>query len=170
MQLKMTESDMYLSGMSIPDVSSKTNTPMSTLRFRFKKLGILRSRSESIALAAKQGKLGGGNRGKKITFTDEWRENISKSKTGVGVGYSVKPNGYIEITMGKNKGRLQHVVLMEESIGRKLFSNECVHHIDHNKQNNLIENLQLMTRAEHSRLHAIENNTNRNRDEKGRYK
>lgn len=161
---------MYLSGMSIPDVSSKTNIPMSTLRFRFKKLGILRGRSDSIALAAKQGKLGGGNRGKKITFTDEWRDNISKSKTGVGVGYSVKPSGYIEITMGENKGRLQHVVLMEAVIGRKLFSNECVHHIDHNKQNNSIENLQLMTRAEHSRLHALENNTNRSRDEKGRYK
>ena len=49
---------------------------------------------------------------------------------------SLKPSGYIEITMGENKGRGQHIVLMEESIGRKLFIDECVHHIDNDKSNN----------------------------------
>lgn len=165
----MTEYEMYKEGMSIPDVSKKTGIPLSTLRFRFKRAGILRSRSEAVNLAAKQGKLGSGLRGKSRVFTEEWKNNISKSKKGKGKGYSKKPNGYIEITMGENKGRLQHVIIMEEKIGRRLFSNECVHHKNHIRDDNRIENLQLMTRSEHSRHHAKENNSKRTRSNKGQY-
>jgi len=55
----------------------------------------------------------------------------------------------------------EHLLIMEEHIGRPLAyygvqhkSNEICHHIDRNKQNNKIENLQLMTLGEHSALHA----------------
>lgn len=166
----MNEFEMYESGMSIPQVSKELDIPMSTLRFRFKRAGILRSRADAVRLAGDKGLLGSGNRGKKRNFTKEWKENISKSKIGVGVGISKKPNGYIEITMGKNKGRMQHVVIVEQIIGRRLYSNECVHHIDHDKSNNDESNLKLMTRSEHARLHALENESNRNRDNLGRYK
>ena len=166
----MNEFELYASGMSLPEVSNETGISMSTLRYRIKKAGLLRSRADAVRLAGTKGKLGSGNRGKKINMTKEWRDNISKSKTGVGKGESKKPNGYIEITMGENKGRMQHVVLMEKKIGRRLYSNECVHHKDHDKSNNEMSNLQLMTRAEHSRLHALENGIKRNRDNLWRYK
>lgn len=59
-------------------------------------------------------------------------------------------NGYV----------FEHILVMEEKIGRKLKfisklhkDNEVVHHIDFNKKNNDITNLQLMTRGEHSTLH-----------------
>lgn len=165
----MNEIDLYKSGLSLNQVSKKTSIPVSTLRFRFKKIGILRSRTESIKLAGKQGRLGSGMRGKKRQFTEQHKNRISKSKTGVGKGVSIKPNGYIEITMGENKGRLQHVVVMENIIGRRLHSNECVHHRNHIKTDNRPENLELMTRAEHSRLHALENK-NLARDSLGRFK
>ena len=42
----MNEFDMYLAGDSIPAIHEKTNIPLSTLRFRFKKAGILRSRAD----------------------------------------------------------------------------------------------------------------------------
>ena len=71
--------------------------------------------------------------------------------------------------MGEFKGRLQHVVIIEQKIGRKLYSDECVHHIDHNKSNNDISNLVLMKRSEHSRLHARENSDSRTRDLLGGY-
>jgi hypothetical protein len=164
----MNEYEMYLSGMSIPDVSKKTGIPLSTLRFRFKREGILRSRADGVRFASKDGKLS-HMKGKKRFFSEKWKANISKGKTGKGVGRSIKTNGYVEITMGENKGRLEHVIVMEKSIGRRLYSFECVHHKDKCKTNNSIDNLELMTKSEHARLHALENNNNRNRDEKGRY-
>lgn len=42
---------------------------------------------------------------------------------------------------------------MEKYLGRKLRKNEIVHHINKNKRDNRIENLQLMTLAEHTSLH-----------------
>ena len=166
----MTEYEMYKSGMSIPEVSKETGVPLSTLRFRFKREGILRSRADGVRNAGIRGNLGSGGRGKKREFTDEWKANISKAKKGVGSGLSLKPNGYLEVTMGENKGRCQHVVIIEEALGRRLFANECVHHKDHDRANNKISNLELMTRSEHARLHALENTQNRDRDSIGRYK
>ena len=165
----MNEYDKYESGMSIPEISEEMGMARSTLYFRLKNAGILRSRVEGIREAAKKGKMS-HMKGKKRVFTQEWKDNMSKARTGTGKGYSLKPNGYIEITTGENKGRGQHVVFMEESIGRKLLSSECVHHKDHNKSNNILDNLELMTRSEHMRLHGKENIINRERDSLGRLK
>lgn len=165
---------MYVDeGMSICDIHATTGIPKSTIRFRLKALGVLRSRTESIRLAAQSGKLGNGQRGKKREFTPEWCAKISESKRKAAdltaIGTSIKPNGYVEYTRGPNKGRGVHVVAMEQYIGRRLFSNECVHHKDEDKANNDIENLQLMTRAEHARHHALENLKNRERNEYGQF-
>ena len=43
---------------------------------------------------------------------------------------------------------------MENHLGRLLRSNEVVHHIDGNKKNNDINNLQLLTNKEHATLHG----------------
>ena len=42
---------------------------------------------------------------------------------------------------------------MEKILGRKLGHNEVVHHINGDKTDNRIENLQVLTRAEHSSIH-----------------
>lgn len=49
--------------------------------------------------------------------------------------------------------RDQHRYLMEQYLGRTLTSSEVVHHRNENKRDNRLENLQVMTRAEHARLH-----------------
>lgn len=46
-----------------------------------------------------------------------------------------------------------HRLIAEQKIGRKLKPNEVVHHIDGDKLNNDPDNLCVMTRGEHARLH-----------------
>lgn len=79
-------------------------------------------------------------------------------------GRHVNKNGYVEIWMpdhhscikktkqrrAKKKGYvhpcmyvLEHRLKMEEKLGRPLLSSEVVHHVDGNKQNNHIDNLEL---------------------------
>lgn len=58
----------------------------------------------------------------------------------------------------------EHVVIMERAIGRYLEPNEVVHHINGNKTDNRIENLKLMTRSEHSRMHILERQAKRRND------
>lgn len=62
---------------------------------------------------------------------------------------------YIEGYNKRGNAKL-HRYIMEQYLGRKLTNNEVVHHIDGNKQNNNINNLKVMTRGEHSRLHRLE--------------
>lgn len=52
-----------------------------------------------------------------------------------------------------------HRVLMENKLGRILDKNEVVHHKDEDKNNNDINNLEVVSRSKHSCMHApiIEN-------------
>lgn len=60
-------------------------------------------------------------------------------------------NGYV-----KFYGRHEHRVVAEKKIGRLLASDEIVHHVDGDKQNNSPENLEVMSQNEHARLHMLE--------------
>lgn len=51
---------------------------------------------------------------------------------------------------------LEHRLVMERYIGRYLKPSEVVHHKDGDKLNNMIDNLELMSRADHARLHRLE--------------
>lgn len=50
----------------------------------------------------------------------------------------------------------QHRLVMEKHLGRYLTGQEVVHHIDRDVRNNNIENLRLMSKSDHTRLHALE--------------
>lgn len=54
----------------------------------------------------------------------------------------------------KNGYVLLHRVIMENHLGRLLNSNEVVHHIDGNKKNNDISNLEVMDYREHVKRHV----------------
>lgn len=151
----------YEAGESIPQVADDMGMSRSVLRYHLHKRGMLRSRADGVRLAAKGGRLGSGLRGKTRTFTDEHRSNISKGRMrwadgGNAIGVCLKSDGYVVFTRGPNKWRSVHVVQMERRLGRALKDDECVHHIDGDKTNNQDNNLALVTRSGHTRLHRRE--------------
>ena len=160
--------------MSTKEISDATGIPISTVRRKLISLGVLRGKKEAINLAISQGKGAKKLTGRKREISAEWREKINISKRASAdkssKGFTVHPSGYLRLTRrGENSGRSVHVVVMEEVIGRKLFADECVHHVDHNKQNNDPSNLVLMTKREHASLHAKENHAKRKRSKIGQF-
>lgn len=63
-----------------------------------------------------------------------------------------KAKGYI-IRLVDGRYVPEHRVVMERYLGRKLTKHEHIHHVNGNRIDNRIENLQLMTVSEHSKLH-----------------
>lgn len=61
----------------------------------------------------------------------------------------------VSIYLGKRKTKLRSRVVMEKFIGRELGSNEVVHHINGDSLDDRIENLQLMSRSEHTSFHLL---------------
>lgn len=171
----INEFDLYMSGCSIPEVSEQTGIPLSTLRFRFKKAGILRDRAEAIKNAVERGRIV-GKKGVKRHFTETWKANISKAKQIIGRNNAVgidTSKGYPRFTNGEHKGKFVHQVVMELWLGRELVDGECVHHIDGDKSNNCLDNLALMTTSGHAKLHRLQDELSgnqRERNSKGEFK
>lgn len=78
-------------------------------------------------------------------------------------GRIITPSGYIKIWQPHHPSAtdklfyiLEHRLVMEKKIGRFLTKDEVVHHIDGNKQNNDISNLQLFSsHSEHMKDHGF---------------
>lgn len=51
----------------------------------------------------------------------------------------------------------EHILKVENSLGRELTPDEVVHHIDENRSNNNLNNLLVLTRSEHTLLHRHPN-------------
>jgi hypothetical protein len=152
----------YLSGMSVAQLCEGTDIPRHTLRRRFVDMGIMRGKREGTRMAFETGRMANRRTRKGVPQSDAARarqsETMRRKADRTARGWRITSHGYVEYTRADdpNKGRMAHVVAMEAHIGRRLNRNECVHHIDGNKRNNDLSNLQLMTYAEHAALHRRE--------------
>jgi uncharacterized C2H2 Zn-finger protein len=89
----------------------------------------------------------------KVTRGPEFNRRIGREyadKIGDAQRHRGDGKGYV-----KRRGRHEHRIVAEESLGRALLSTEVVHHIDGNKQNNDPTNLAVMTQGEHMREHGL---------------
>jgi hypothetical protein len=77
------------------------------------------------------------------------------NKNNGGIYYD---RGYKRLMIPGRKGIREHRLIMENKIGRKLHRWEFVHHINGIRNDNRIENLQIMTPSEHTKLHHSRGN------------
>ena len=102
-------------------------------------------------------------------LSDEAKQKIGKANRGklknpskYGGHRKQRTDGYIAVYCAdhpfanKEGYVMEHILVMEEHIGRYITRNEVVHHKNHIRNDNRLENLQLMTFKEHAGLHMKE--------------
>ena len=153
--------DLYRQGNSLAKVVELTGVSYPTVRRDLIAAGVqILSRKEGVARHPE-----GWNSNRiglrRPEFSEQWRENMRKASAArweaEGVkGITIDCQGYPRYSAGQYSGQQVHVVIMEARLGRKLLSDEVVHHIDRDKTNYNDNNLALVTNAGHGRLHRFE--------------
>lgn len=150
---------MYCDGMMPKDIQKKTGVPFQTIYRWAVKRGVNRSKSQSYEMM----------RDKHM----EWIQRSIATRKRIARGRSLDKSGYEICTISEKVGdgtNRVHRMMMEEYLGRRLRSDEVVHHINGDKSDNRIDNLVVMERSKHISLHHKgKQNYCSTRDERGRF-
>lgn len=93
-----------------------------------------------------------------VSYCSRACKGIEKRKEMLGTGAPWYKGGWIgntgyHVISVDSKKYLEHRYVMEQKLGRQLTDEEAIHHIDGDKLNNNVHNLQLMSYRDHQLLH-----------------
>lgn len=168
---------LYEGGMSVSQIAETSDVSPATIYRAVKKAGVGRNQSESIKLAISQGRGAAKLVGRSRNMTDEQKQKLfrasAEARRKKARGWRTTSQGYQEYTIWPHAGKMLHRVVMEARLGRRLKADEDVHHIDGDKTNNEDNNLALVTKSGHQRLHRFQEAISgkiRSRTKNGRFK
>lgn len=157
--------------LTMKEISQKTGLSVGTI-FNYMKKYEIQSRpaiSESTIKKISDSKKGKPSPRRGIKLSEETKRKISESKKGVirnpsmyGGHRKKRTDGYIKVYVPnhpyatKDGYVMEHILVMEKHIGRYITRDEVVHHKNKIRDDNRLENLELMTFKEHARFHTKE--------------
>lgn len=174
--------DAYLLGMyclekkTLAQIAEEFGCTPATVLHHLRKCGIEpRKRNDyetSEAVREAWRRLGRATKGRRLS--ESQKAAISKRNKGrrkrndyeFGGHEKKRSDGYIKVYVPEHPRCtadgyvMKHILVMERSLGRYLRPGEVVHHENHVRDDNRIENLRLMTVSEHMSMHMRERHRN----------
>jgi hypothetical protein len=145
--------DMYANTtLSKEEIADKLGVTFATVQHRIQRHMSKKDRKKYKTVRYSSSKLGHNNpmKGK---FKEDHHNYVGLCEDGKGYLLVLKPEWFT----GKKKSKhifQHHAVLLKHLRMTELPLGYCVHHMDGDKKNNDVSNLQLMTIGDHRRLHA----------------
>jgi len=92
---------------------------------------------------------------KRRTVLTNFRQPKGKNSPNWKGGREITKAGYVRLWISRTERVMEHRLVMEEHLGRKLSRDEVVHHINGNNADNRLVNLQLTTLSEDISRHNL---------------
>lgn len=163
--------ELYLNQeLTVKEISERLDLSVGTIFNYLKKYGIVRGKYTQRSKEKMSNSLKGRPSARKgVKLSEETKRKISEAQRGhfrnpsnYGGHRKKRTDGYIEVYCPehpyatKDGYVMEHILVMENAISRYITRDEVVHHKNKIRDDNRLENLELMTFKAHSALHLKE--------------